>query len=214
MATPIFDGLSMRLSRRLNDPVSWAVAGAAGVDGRVFSNTTRQELLNRANADIEYVIFRRDLTAGKDNVRKILQTLIGKQTISALSSSGTAVATDYNNMPIYLARGTTAIHFYYPKKEDLDLNWYPAINNVFTIETGKIYAYSAGAVLNTGAASFYYIVKDEVTQNSSTDLLMPQTFHAHIVDLATLYGLRERGGQADVEKFWADFLVYLQTIGN
>lgn len=213
MATTIFDGLSMQLSRRLDDPASWT-AGNAGTDGKKFSNTSRQDLLNRANADIQFFIFRRDPTPTKAEIRRLLEPLIASQSISAFASAGVAVAADYNLIPLYLT-ASSAVYIFHPLKEDLDTNLIPEFHKLFTIEGSKIYAYAAGAILATGTGTFYYIKKDQVTQNSATDIVMPSTFHPRLVDLATIYGRREWGLEVKmtIGEFWDEFDTYLKRLG-
>lgn len=217
MATTNFDTMSMRLSRRLKDSVSWTAGGGAGVDGKIWTNTNRQDYLNQANKQIQAFIYFRDKSPDKSAAQVLLQSLVSSASITITSNGGDAVPSDYNNMPLYVIKGTGGNSFYQysPTRGILDANLTYNFQNTFTVATGKLLFYSAGARVATGTATFYYIIKDEVTQNGATDIQISTIFYDWIVDLAAHYALSERpDGQAlGLDAFWTRFKLFLDSLG-
>lgn len=192
MATPLFDAISMKLSRRLNDPVSWT-AGNAGSDGSQFSNLERTRYLNQANIFIQNAFY----YTNQDRCRQVLEAQVKTSSALTLSSSGVSIvstATDYDGKWFAIAvSGSTLIYTYHPRREELTNAVNSNLYNVFTIETGKLFVYQSGAVLNSGTATITYLAKDEVTQHSATDILLQGAFYDLLVDIAVIFALEEMG---------------------
>ena len=185
MASPIFDGLHLKLARKLVDPVA-----AAGTDGQEVTQALRTDYLNRANKFIQMLLW----TNKPGLFETYLQGLIASSTIS-FSSSGAALPADYSyyvslqqNSPV------RKLKWFEPsRKIELDMAVVsgasnPFYSNCFTILGNKIYAYQSGAILNTGTGTFYYIKNDQRANNGDTnDISIDPIWYETLVDLAASY---------------------------
>lgn len=202
MATPLYDEIDLRVSRALDDPVNYTAGGGAATAGKIYSVAARQDFINRANIDLQSFIWNKflaelgDTEAARNVVRRILQSVVKSVSTGTFASAGITilgVATDFNNMAIALSKtGSTASFVFKANKLDLDNNVDRNVTNAWTIESGKLYAYQSGAVLTAGTGTLYYLAADQVTQNSSTDILLSRQFWDVLRDLACYYALSER----------------------
>jgi hypothetical protein len=189
MPSTNFDILHTRFAARVNDPA------AANANGDIFSILERSRYLNQATNYLSLAIY----NSSPDLARKVLNSIVNTQAITAFSSSGYALPADYNQMPISLVKtNDTSFFIYHPRKEELDANTNPNLVNVYTIEGGKLYAYQSGTILNTGAGSFRYIGMD-VGVEGTTDIAISSNLWDLIVDIAVLFALEEIG-QLPVEQ--------------
>ena len=185
MATPSLDILHLRFSKSVEDPVA-----AASTAGSVFSVAQREDYINRAINDLTSTIYH---SIGKDRSREVLQSMETTQAITAFSSAGFAVASDYTDMPTSLVKtGSTSIFTLYHRKDELDNNVNPNIASAYLISGNKIYAYESGAILNAGAGTFYYIRKDAGVQGT-TDINISPKFWGAVIDLACILAFEETG---------------------
>jgi hypothetical protein len=206
MATPNLDVLHLRFSKSVEDPVA-----AAGTAGSVFSVAQREDYINRAINDLTSQIYH---IVGMNKSREILQSMETTQAISAFSSSGVAVASDYTDMPTSLIKtGSTNIFSYYTKKDELDNNVNPNISAAYLISGNKIYAYESGAILTTGAGTFYYLRKDAGVQNT-TDINISPKFWGAVIDLACILAFEETGELTSASARASRVKSILNLIGN
>jgi hypothetical protein len=206
MATPSLDILHLRFSRSVEDPV-----GSAGSAGLQFSVVQREDYINRAINDLTSDIYH---IVGMNKAREILQSMETTQSIAAFSNTGTSVASDYCDMPTSLLKtGSTNIFSYYPKKDELDNNVNPNISAAYVVSGNKIYAYESGAILNTGAGTFYYIRKDAGVQNT-TDVNISPKFYGAVIDLAAILAFEETGELTSADARASRVKAILNLIGN
>ena len=187
MASPLFDALHLKLSRKILDPVA-----AAATDGGEVTQALRTDYLNRANKFIQMYMWlnRRSL------VDVYLQGLIKSQAIAAFQTAGVAVATDYSYWLTLKANSPAQIFEWMEPARTfiLDMNANPNLANVFTIYGGKIFAYQSGAVLNTGAGTLFYIGNDQRASNGDTaDIAIDPIWYEPIVDIAASYHFEDKG---------------------
>lgn len=216
MATPLYDDIDMRVSRALEDPVSYTAGGGAATAGKVYTVAQRQELINRANVYLQSFLYNKFDT---DGVKRILQSTVKTASIT-FASAGTSVASDYNNMPIGLTKdSSTATYVYVQNKLDADNDVNKNLSYIFTVEAGKIYVYirSAGTLTkqSSGTGVFYYLASDQVTQNSATDILLSRQFWDVLRDLAVWFALTEKPDpnvKAPPQMFYDRAMAFLQML--
>lgn len=185
MPSPNLDILHLRFSRAIEDPV--IAAGSAGVQ---FSVLQREDYINRAINGIASDIY---FVTGMNKSREVLQSMETTLAVTAFSSSGFAMASDYADMPTSLIKtGSTSIFSYYTKKDELDNNVNPNIASAYVISGNKLYAYESGVILNSGAGTFYYIRKDGGVQGA-TEINISPRFWDHVIDYAVTLALEESG---------------------
>jgi hypothetical protein len=185
MASPLFDALHLKLSRKLTDPVA-----AAATDGGEVSSALRTDYLNRANKFIQMLLW----TTKPDLFETYLQGLIATSSIT-FASAGAALPSDFS-YAITLQQDSPVrkLKWFEPsRKIELDMatvsaNSNPFFSNCFTILGNKIYAYQAGTILSSGTGTFYYIKNDQrASSGDSSDIMIDAIWHETLVDLAASY---------------------------
>jgi len=185
MATPNFDILHLRFARKIDDRVA-----TAATDGVVYSILRRTDYLNQGSNFLQTSIYN---MLGASAAGRVLQSIVSEQAINPFSSSGVSVATTYNNMPVELVKtGATDTFRYVESKGDLDNVFTPFSYSAFTIQGGKLYAYQAGTILNSGTGTFRFLKNDEGVQGT-TDISISKQFWDAIVDMAISFALTDNG---------------------
>jgi hypothetical protein len=186
MASPLFDELHLKLSRKVYDPVA-----SASTDGSELTSALRTDYLNRASKFIQSLLW----TTKRDFVELYLSGLVKTQAFT-FSSSGVAIASDFS---FWLAAQKDSpirkLMWIEPsRKIELDMAVNPSLTNVFTILAGKIYAYQQGVVLSSGAGTLYYVQNDQRTQAGDTsDISIDPLWYEVLIDLAASYHFSDKG---------------------
>jgi hypothetical protein len=182
MASPLFDNLHLRLSRKIQDYVA-----AAATNGAKVTSLLRTDYLNQANKFIQ-----RQFRKGGADVW--LQGLVKVQT-PTFAAAGTAVATDYSYW--LSCKGTSEkLLFVSPEfkarivsKENR--NW----KNVFTIETGKLYAFQNYIQLTASTGELKYIQNDNrASAGDTADIAIDDIWYDALVHIASTYHSEDRLG--------------------
>lgn len=181
----------LALARLIYDPVA-----SASTDGVQLTSAQRDTLLNKANLWVHEIL----LSLGnKENpgmgLEKFAPGLVKSQTISAWSSFGFALPTDYYVWLSAQQDGSpnVRLRFVEPsRKIDLDNNSNPNEVAAFTIKGGKTYGYVDGSILNAGTGVLEYICTDQATNSAST-IVIDSIWHDIIVSRAAALYFMEKG---------------------
>lgn len=183
MASTNFDILHLRFARRVDDAVA-----SASTAGAKFTVANRSDYLNRASKVFQRKMFE---TKGATMTRILLSSIEGTQSVTAFAAAGFTVPTDYTEIPLALVKTGSTAHFKYePRKDILDNNKDANLVAAYTIFAGKLYAYQNGAILTSGAGTFYYIKNDEGTQGT-TDIAINAQYWDEIVSIAVEMALTD-----------------------
>ena len=201
MASPLFDNLHVKLSRKLTDPVSVATA-----DGGEVTSLLRTDYLNRANRFIQMLLW----TSKPDQIETYLQGLIGASLVT-FTSTGVPLPADYSYYLSLQANGPTRkLKWFEPsRKIELDMATTPSANNpyysnCFTIMGNLIYAYQQGKMLTTGSGLLYYIKNDQRAGAADTDdILIDPIWHETLIDLAASFHYGDKK-ESTLEKMNSD----------
>ena len=184
-----FDDLSVKLSRKLFDPVA-----ASTTNGAKITAALRTDYLNRANSFIQTTLLASIKGGDYTVVGQWLAGLIKVQSVT-WASGGTTVATDYvhwisvEHVP---TTGRVRLLWRDPsRKMELDQAFNPNDKNCFTILGGKIYGYFGGAQLTTGTGNLYYLFND--TGATGAAILLDPIWHETLIDLAASFHFGDKG---------------------
>lgn len=135
MAT--FDDMSVRLSRRLRDPVA-----SSTTDGKVFSSAQRTSYLNEAILLLESIIWGLDESENKSLVWRILQSEVKTMPLM-VAAIGTPVPADWTDKPLYMV-SENGEYFTANDKSVLSANLTPEFDSAFAVENDRVYVYTNG----------------------------------------------------------------------
>lgn len=189
MASPLFDGLHLKLARKVQDPVSAAVD-----DGKKLASALRTDYLNRANRFIQTVF----MSLERDKLDKPLtqKYLNGLIKTGAIIASGQALPSDFS----FDAAATSS-------PGSIPLVWLPQpefafsvtnsmnARNIYTINGGLIYGYVGGAIISgTNLGALIYVSSDQMTSSgNATDILINSIWHDVMIDIAATFYFEDRG---------------------
>ena len=203
MATTLFNALSVKLSRALQDPAAYST------DGQRVTAANRLEFLNRANRYVQNVIW----SMGEEAVNRHLHGLIATN-LTATTSGYKALPSDYSFwLGFQKLTGGRATYVHPQAKPDLDSNANPNMTLCFTILGNYIYAYENGTTITNAAHPFYYIKNDQIAAyDGLTDIAIDLVWHDTIVDIATSFALTELGEADQANKYLSRSMEILQAI--
>lgn len=168
--TPVSNNLVIRLANMLDDAL--LIGGDNGItastDGLVFTATVKNQRLNEG-----YRWLCNELLArlSKDDVYRRAQGLIATQAIT-FASAGVTVNMDY--ISLFRLVDSAGVPYQFGSKADFDSDKQFFINNAYSVESGKIYAYTRTAgvltLLDAGTATFYYFKADRIVPTTGVDV--------------------------------------------
>ena len=187
MASPLYDGLSVELSKRLDDAVA-----AASSSGDVWSTTQRDIPLNFACKTLM-------TKYGAEEDTDFFRSLIESEG-QAMTSNEIALSSYTGGVfKILSARNGTTVVKPLPQDwvDDIasieSMPWYNATttNQYYYEESGNLVNVGGGA---TDTITLRYVKNwSDLTASNATDIPVPSQYFAEILDVAVKYALQEMG---------------------
>jgi len=181
----------LALARMIYDSVA-----SASTDGAYLTSAQRDTLLNKANLWVHEILLRfGDTESPAKGIERFAPGLVKSQVISAWSSGGFALPTDYYLWLSAQKDGSpnVRLRFVEPsRKIDLDNNSNPNEVAAFTIKGGKTYGYVNGSILNSGTGVLEYVSTDQATSSASS-IVIDLIWHDTIVSRAAALYFLEKG---------------------
>lgn len=188
MASPLFDQLSIDLSKKLGDPVA-----AAATNGLVWTSALRTLLLN--NAHRKWIL--KQLAAGNMNALGTYKNREGQalsnnaKALSAWTGGVSAILSAYNSTDALIVKrlpdGYVGV-----ARSGANTYYTPSTTNQFWVrEAGSFILLDGGAT--TGDTIVLEYIKDhtDLSAGGASDTLVPSPYFHEIVALAMQEGLEE-----------------------
>jgi hypothetical protein len=185
MACDKFNALHLKLARKIFDPVA-----TAATDGQKVTSLLRTDYLNRANKQIQLMIW----SAGHDKVNDYLQGLITLTVVDMLGGVGD-LPLDFSFRLAFQKTAGGRFEWVEPERwADIENANNPNDTAVWTIIGSEIKAWENGAAITDGLHNFYYIKDDQrVLTTDDNDIAIDSLWHDVLVDLAASFHFEDRG---------------------
>jgi hypothetical protein len=191
--------LHKRFSRVISDPVTGETT-----NGTILTATQRDDYINRGIHTLQELIYS---AYGIEEVQRILSSQIKTATIAY--SSGFALPSDDNAMPLSLDDGTN-LYRHYPNRRILVLGLNADIP-AYAIEGTAIYPYTTSGLKVAGTVYYSYVIKDE-GENDKTDVVISTNLFDIVVFLAASQFSADTGNTQDVDLFMNQVKLLLQGL--